>query len=364
MVAWDGVGDGWHALLEARGFRVMPQRAGSLSDRLAGAFTEAMTSDPYGSVLLIGMDTPQVRPELLAVDWEGADAVLGLSEDGGFWAVGLRRANPHACFAEIPMSTARTGAAQLARLVDLGLSVKLLPPLRDVDDAADAAAVASRAPWLRFARCHRELVAQRHRQVQDRSFDGGYTAAEAAVGRDGQTLGVSRWSDPADAVDLMIASRCEPPVLHLGCGPGRLVRALNEFGLAALGVDMSAEAVRSTLHRGGLALLARAEDRLPAEGRWGTVLLMDGNVDMGISLSWLLRRCRRLVASGGLIMCEVNFTSHLPEQAQVLRSQRSSPRMPTRTGGTSLIRLAQQLDLSVAEEWSADERVFVALRKS
>ena len=36
------------------------------------------------------MDTPQVTPELLESDWDGADAVLGLSEDGGFWAIGLR----------------------------------------------------------------------------------------------------------------------------------------------------------------------------------------------------------------------------------------------------------------------------------
>ena len=94
------------------------------------------------------MDTPQVTAALLDTDWEGADAVLGLSEDGGFWAIGLRSADPRSIFAGIPMSTDRTGAAQLARLAALGLSVRLLPPLRDVDLPADAEAVAASYPWL------------------------------------------------------------------------------------------------------------------------------------------------------------------------------------------------------------------------
>ena len=41
-------------------------------------------------MLLVGMDTPQLTAELLDRSWHGADAVLGLSEDGGFWAIGLR----------------------------------------------------------------------------------------------------------------------------------------------------------------------------------------------------------------------------------------------------------------------------------
>ena len=60
-------------------------------------------------------------------------------EDGGFWAIGLRKADPYAVFDGIEMSTRRTGAIQLARLMDLNLSVQLLPPLRDVDEPADGA---------------------------------------------------------------------------------------------------------------------------------------------------------------------------------------------------------------------------------
>ncbi|MYW19526.1 DUF2064 domain-containing protein, partial [Streptomyces sp. SID2955] len=100
--------------------------------------------------VLIGMDTPQVTPELLTVDFSGYDACFGPAEDGGFWALGLVRPDP-ALLRGVPMSTARTGAVQRRRLVAAGLRVRDLPRLRDVDTAADAAAVAALAPHGRFA---------------------------------------------------------------------------------------------------------------------------------------------------------------------------------------------------------------------
>jgi hypothetical protein len=136
----------------APGFDIVPQCAGPLDERLAAAFA-AVT----GPALLIGMDTPQVTPPLLAVDWETADAAFGPAVDGGFWALGLRRPDP-ALLRGVPMSTASTGAIQRARLLAAGLRVLDLPPLRDVDTAADAVAVARQAPWSRFAGRTRELA--------------------------------------------------------------------------------------------------------------------------------------------------------------------------------------------------------------
>jgi hypothetical protein len=85
-----------------------------------------------------------------------------------------------------------------------------------------------------------------------------------------------------------------------------MVRALTESGRSALGIDVSGYAVNASMRKGALALRARIEDPLPAEGRWGTVLLMDGNVGIGGSVADLLARCRQLVAPGGLIICEVD----------------------------------------------------------
>ncbi|GAA3112629.1 TIGR04282 family arsenosugar biosynthesis glycosyltransferase [Streptomyces echinatus] len=127
------------------GFDVVPQCAGGLDLRLADAFARC-----DGPALLIGMDTPQVTPELLTVDFAGYDACFGPAEDGGFWALGLARPDP-ALLRGVPMSTPRTGAVQRRRLVAAGLRVRDLPRLRDVDTAADAAAVAALAPHGRFA---------------------------------------------------------------------------------------------------------------------------------------------------------------------------------------------------------------------
>jgi uncharacterized protein len=134
------------------GFDIVPQCGGPLDERLAGAFAAVR-----GPALLIGMDTPQVTPALLTVDWQAADAVFGPAADGGFWALGLRVPAP-ALLRGVPMSTPSTGAVQRARLLAAGLRVADLPQLRDVDTAEDAVAVARQAPRSRFAARARELA--------------------------------------------------------------------------------------------------------------------------------------------------------------------------------------------------------------
>lgn len=127
------------------GFDVVPQCAGALDARLADAFARCT-----GPALLIGMDTPQVTPELLDVDLTDCDACFGPAEDGGFWALGLARPEP-ALLRGVPMSSPVTGSVQRERLVAAGLRVRDLPRLRDVDTAADARAVAALAPHGAFA---------------------------------------------------------------------------------------------------------------------------------------------------------------------------------------------------------------------
>ncbi|MFJ9602357.1 TIGR04282 family arsenosugar biosynthesis glycosyltransferase [Streptomyces althioticus] len=135
------------------GVEVVPQCAGGLDERLAGAFAGC-----DGPALLIGMDTPQVTPELLTVDFADCDAWFGPAADGGFWALGLADPDP-GLLRGVPMSTPHTGAAQRRRLD--GLRVRDLPPLRDVDTAQDAAAVADAAPDGRFAARLARLTAAR-----------------------------------------------------------------------------------------------------------------------------------------------------------------------------------------------------------
>ncbi|MEV7521966.1 DUF2064 domain-containing protein [Streptomyces sp. NPDC091371] len=137
------------------GFEVVPQCGGGLDERLADAFAGCT-----GPALLIGMDTPQVTPGLLAPpDWEAYDAWFGPAVDGGFWALGLARPDP-ALLRGVPMSVPGTGAAQYARLADAGLRIGRLPLLRDVDTAEDARLVAAEAPGGRFAALHARLTGE------------------------------------------------------------------------------------------------------------------------------------------------------------------------------------------------------------
>jgi len=132
------------------GYDVVPQSPGGLDERIATAFESCAD----GPALLVGMDTPQLTPGLLApVGRTGHDAWLGPAADGGFWALGLADpARTGALVRGVPMSTDRTGAVQRRRLVEAGLTVADLPELRDVDTAPDAAAVAARCPsGSRFA---------------------------------------------------------------------------------------------------------------------------------------------------------------------------------------------------------------------
>ena len=121
VLAWDGPPTPWMP----PDLCVVPQRGSPLDERLENVFADvyALERGREVTVLLVGMDTPQLVPRDLDVVWEG-DAVLGPSCDGGYWAIGFRRHVPGA-IGGVPMSTARTGAVQLARLEALGLTIPI-----------------------------------------------------------------------------------------------------------------------------------------------------------------------------------------------------------------------------------------------
>ena len=132
------------------GLEVISQRGHGLAERLAAAF-----EDVGEAALLVGMDTPQLTPELLldgidALRAPDVDAVLGPALDGGYWSIGLARPVEGA-FVGVPMSSHSTWIRQRARLRDLGLRIHEQPHLRDVDTIEDAWAVAGESPGSRFA---------------------------------------------------------------------------------------------------------------------------------------------------------------------------------------------------------------------
>jgi hypothetical protein len=132
-----------------------------------------------------------------------------------------------------------------------------------------------------------------------------------------------------------------------------------------LGIDISSVAVEVGSGGGGQVLRRHLADPLPGEGRWGTALLLDGNVGIGGDIPGLLCRCQDLVGPGGLIICEVDSDPERHEAYHVVLSDgrgRSVAIPWASIGGRALQRLAAGLDLITAEEWCADHRVFLALR--
>ncbi|MFJ6464821.1 class I SAM-dependent methyltransferase [Streptomyces sp. NPDC091387] len=182
-------------------------------------------------------------------------------------------------------------------------------------------------------------------------------------------LDVERWCAGADAADLSALHRCEGPVLDIGCGPGRLVAALAARGHRALGIDVSEAAVARTLRLGGSALHRSVFEPLPGEGRWGTVLLVDGNIGIGGDPRRLLHRTAAVLAPGGLLIAETapqDIDERVRVQLDDGRSDRAAPVAPfpwARLGTPALLRYAGLLGWLTVDQWEADGRTFVSLRR-
>ena len=119
-------------------FVLIPQRGGSFGERLMNAATDLLHVG-FQSCCLINSDSPTVTPDafrLAAVQLQGADnrIVLGPSDDGGYYLIGMRKAY-FRLFEDIDWSTERVFTQTLDRAQELALNVHVLPKFYDIDDA-------------------------------------------------------------------------------------------------------------------------------------------------------------------------------------------------------------------------------------
>lgn len=113
------------------------QGEGDLGARMGRAARRAIRQGV--PALLIGTDCPALDGALLqdaAAALADHDACLVPATDGGYVLLGLSRYCP-ALFEDMPWSTPAVLMETLARLARLGWSVKVFPPLHDIDEAAD-----------------------------------------------------------------------------------------------------------------------------------------------------------------------------------------------------------------------------------
>lgn len=120
-------------------FSLLPQRGEGFGERLYFA-TGDLFKCGFESVCLIDSDSPTVSAvsfsrAVVELMKPGDRVVLGPSEDGGYYLIGLK--NPHReLFERIDWSTERVLDQTRQRAREIWLEVKLLPPGYDVDDEA------------------------------------------------------------------------------------------------------------------------------------------------------------------------------------------------------------------------------------
>jgi rSAM/selenodomain-associated transferase 1 len=131
MTAWLGAGP-W-----------LPQQGSDLGARMAAAFETAFRGGAR-RVALIGTDVPGISRERVLEALSALESdivVLGPAPDGGYYLVALARPRAE-LFDGIVWGTSGVLGATLARARALGLSVRLLEPLTDIDTLEDV-----RAEW-------------------------------------------------------------------------------------------------------------------------------------------------------------------------------------------------------------------------
>src|SRR5258708_3678582 len=121
------------------GFKLVAQHGETLGERLINAATYLL-SNGFASVCLINSDSPTLPGEMLRtaaslLAQDGDRVVLGPSEDGGYYLIGLKHPH-HELFERIAWSTAEVLAHTIYRAADINLPVELLPTWNDLDHAA------------------------------------------------------------------------------------------------------------------------------------------------------------------------------------------------------------------------------------
>jgi rSAM/selenodomain-associated transferase 1 len=122
------------------GALLVPQRGGPLGARMAGVF-DRLFARGFGAVVLLGADSPNLPPRFLrgavrALRGGAVDGVIGPSEDGGYYLIGLRASCP-ALFTGIAWSTGRVLAQTRQQARRAGRRLRMLPAWYDVDTIED-----------------------------------------------------------------------------------------------------------------------------------------------------------------------------------------------------------------------------------
>jgi rSAM/selenodomain-associated transferase 1 len=114
------------------------QSPGDLGARMLHALAAAQSI--HGRAILVGSDSPEITGAILHDALQklyAADVVIGPATDGGYYLIGIAGTPDPRLFSSMPWSTDRVFALTIARCIDAGLKVAVMPMLSDVDTLED-----------------------------------------------------------------------------------------------------------------------------------------------------------------------------------------------------------------------------------
>lgn len=120
-----------------RSFELKDQTNGDIGERMHHAIEDALKE--ANKVVLVGSDIPEISSAIISDAMSAlsdVDVVLGPSEDGGYYLIGMKKANAH-LFDNMEWSVATVFEETLKRCSAEKLIVHLCPTLYDLDDEKD-----------------------------------------------------------------------------------------------------------------------------------------------------------------------------------------------------------------------------------
>lgn len=119
-------------------FQKTVQSGVGLGERMRNAFCEGF-SEKKEKIVLIGSDCPDISMEIIHHAFQKLDAaecVLGPSQDGGYYLIGLNKPIPE-IFEKMRWSIGSVFDETVKRLDSVSASYHLLPVLNDIDNEED-----------------------------------------------------------------------------------------------------------------------------------------------------------------------------------------------------------------------------------
>jgi rSAM/selenodomain-associated transferase 1 len=142
IVAYSAIGDEGLILdLVPESTTCIKQNGRDLGERMVSAINFA-ASNGCGPIIVIGTDSPTLPPDMLVTALQrlaepATELVLGGTEDGGYYLIGLKQNIP-AIFQGIPWSSDKVYSTTLERAAQAGLTgIVELPKCYDIDTPDD-----------------------------------------------------------------------------------------------------------------------------------------------------------------------------------------------------------------------------------